>query len=43
MIHEGAKVAAVSAEDAMEGFGAAPFGFEYICYVRANLLDGKSH
>lgn len=41
IIHEGAKVAAVSAEDTMEGLCAAAFGFEYMRYVGPILLEGK--
>jgi hypothetical protein len=37
IIHEGAKAAAVTAEDAMEGLCAAAFGFEYMRFVRPNL------
>jgi hypothetical protein len=33
IVHEGAKTAAVRAEDAIEGLCAAAFGFEYIRYV----------
>lgn len=41
IIHEGAKVATVTAEDAMEGLCAAAFGFEYMRYVRPILLEVK--
>jgi len=41
IIHEGAKVAAVTPEDAMEGLCAAAFGFEYMRYVGPTLLEGK--
>ncbi len=39
VIHEGDKVAAVTAEDAMEGLCAAAFGFEYMRYVGPILLE----
>lgn len=42
IIHEGAKVAAVTAEDAMEGLCAAAFGFEYMRYIAATLLEEKN-
>ena len=38
VIHEGVKIAAVTAEDAMEGLCAAAFGFEYMRYVGPKLL-----
>jgi hypothetical protein len=40
IIHQGAKAAAVSAEDTMEGLCAAAFGFEYMRYVSPILLGG---
>jgi hypothetical protein len=42
IIHEGAKVAAVTPEDAMEGLCAAAFGFEYMRYVAPILLAEQS-
>ena len=42
VIHKGAKVAAVTPENAMEGLCAAAFGFEYVRYVRPILLEGKN-
>lgn len=41
IIHEGAKVAAITAEDAIEGLCAAAFGFEYMRCVGPILLEGK--
>jgi hypothetical protein len=41
IIHEGTEVAAVTAQDAMEGLCAAAFGFEYMRYVGPILLEGK--
>lgn len=41
IIHKGAKAAAVSAGDTMEGLCAAAFGFEYMRYVSPTLLEGK--
>jgi hypothetical protein len=38
IVHEGAKVAAVTPEEAMEGLCAAAFGFEYMRYVGPTLL-----
>jgi hypothetical protein len=40
IIHEGAKIAAVSAEVAIEGLCAAAFGFEYMRYAGPTLLEG---
>jgi hypothetical protein len=37
IIHEGAKAASITAEDAMEGLCAAAFGFEYMRFVRPIL------
>ncbi|HEY6269484.1 MAG TPA: hypothetical protein VIX11_14365 [Candidatus Acidoferrum sp.] len=41
IIYEGAKAAAVTPEDAMQGLCAAAFGFEYMRYVGPILLEGK--
>ncbi len=41
IIHVGARTAAVSPTDAMEGLCAAAFGFEYIRYVGPVLLEEK--
>jgi hypothetical protein len=43
IIHEGAKAAAVTPEDAMEGLCAAAFGFEYMRYVGPTLLKDALH
>ncbi len=42
IIHKGAKAAAVSAEDTMEGLCAAAFGFEYMRNVAPILLAEQS-
>jgi hypothetical protein len=42
VIHQGAKAAAITPTDAMEGLCAASFGFEYMRYVGPSLLkEGK--
>jgi len=41
IIHHGAKAAAITPADAMEGLCAAAFGFEYMRYVGPTLLEGK--
>jgi hypothetical protein len=42
IIHEGVKAASVSHEDAMEGLGAAAFGFEYMRCVQPVLLEAPA-
>jgi len=41
IIHQGAKAAAITPEDTMEGLCAAAFGFEYMRYVSAGLSEKK--
>jgi len=42
IIHRGAKAAAITPADAIEGLCAAAFGFEYMRYVRPALLGTKN-